>query len=74
MEDVMSIKTAFLAACVVCAGAAHAAEGNRAGDGKPELARDWVAMDVDRDGHITPDEMLNYEKRKKEKSAQNTRK
>lgn len=70
----MSIRTAFLAACLVCAGTAQAAEGNRAADGKPELARDWVAMDVDRDGHITPDEMLNYEKRKKEKAAPNARK
>ncbi|WP_019918238.1 hypothetical protein [Methyloversatilis discipulorum] len=49
------------AACAVMSAGAYAADAKA---DKPELARDWVAMDVDRDGHITPDEMVNYEKKK----------
>lgn len=49
------------AACAVMSAGAHAADKEA---DKPQLARDWVAMDVDQDGHITPDEMLNYEKKK----------
>lgn len=49
------------AACAVMSAGAHATDAKA---DKPELARDWVAMDVDRDGHITPDEMVNYEKKK----------
>lgn len=53
------------AACAVMSAGAHAADAKAdAKADNPELARDWVAMDVDKDGHITPDEMLNYEKKK----------
>ncbi|WP_026224475.1 hypothetical protein [Methyloversatilis thermotolerans] len=52
------------AAFALMAASVHAADTRKADGGQPELARDWVKMDVDRDGHITPDEMLNYEKAK----------
>lgn len=54
------------AACALMTAGAHAAESATKDSSSPELARDWVAMDVDRDGHITPDEMVNYEKKKAE--------
>lgn len=60
MHKIASVFAAF----ALMAAPVLAADTRKAESGKPELARDWVKMDVDRDGHITPDEMLNYEKAK----------
>ncbi|WP_374338944.1 hypothetical protein [Methyloversatilis sp.] len=57
-------KTALLCVLVAVSTSALAADAAKKASDKPELARDWVEMDANKDGYITPDEMLAWEKKR----------
>lgn len=57
-------KTALLCALAMVSATAIAADAKKASSEKPELARDWVEMDANKDGYITPDEMVEWEKKR----------
>lgn len=60
-------KTALLCALALLSAPVLAADAKKpASSEKPELARDWVEMDANKDGFITPDEMVNWEKKRAE--------
>lgn len=57
-------KTALICTFALLAAPVFAADAKKPSSDKPELARDWVEMDANKDGYITPDEMVAWEKKR----------
>lgn len=57
-------RTALICTLALLAAPTFAADAKKPSSDKPELARDWVEMDANKDGYITPDEMVAWEKKR----------